>query len=218
MNRSTLFISLVVLALVSGCKKEEAKPAPAPAPAPVAAPAPAPAAVKAEPAPLEGAVLYTFSSTDSKLSWVGAKVTGKHEGGFATFNGTIELVGNDPTRSRVRAEIDTASLTSSPEKLVAHLKSADFFGVEAFPKAGFVSTALVKEGEGYKVTGDLTLHGVTKSVTFPASIAVTEAEVTVNADLNINRKDYGIVYPGMPDDLIADDVAIKLELHAKKKS
>lgn len=221
MNRSLLFASLVVSLSLAGCKKEEAKPAPAPAPAPVAEvkPAPAPEAQKpaAAEAPLEGAVPFVFSQADSKLTWVGAKITGKHEGSFETFSGSIELVGADPTKSRVKTEISIASLKTSPEKLVAHLKSPDFFAVEEWPTSTFVSTGIVKNGEAYTVTGDLTLRGQTKSLSFPATIAVTDAEVTVNADLVINRKDFAIVYPGAPDDLIADNVSIKFELHAKKK-
>lgn len=167
--------------------------------------------------PIEGALAYPFTQADSKVSWVGQKVTGKHEGSFGVFGGIIELVGADATKSRVRAEIDMTSLSTTPEKLVAHLKSADFFSVEEFPRATFVSTAIAKSGEAYTVTGNLTLHGVTRALTFPAKIAVTDAEVTVNADFAINRKEFGVVYPGKPDDLIADDVALKLELHAKKK-
>lgn len=222
MIRTPLFVALVVAVSLAGCKKEEAKPAPAPAPV-AAAPAAPKAVVDAAPAPtantapLEGALPYPFTQADSKLTWVGAKITGKHEGAFGVFGGIVELVGNDPTKSRVRAEIDTTSLTTAPEKLVAHLKSPDFFAVQEWPKAAFVSTAIAKAGEAYTVTGDLTLHGVTKSISFPATITATEPEVSVTADFKINRKDFGIVYPGMPDDLIADDVAIKLDIHAKKK-
>ena len=206
--RSTLLVVLVV-ALV-GCK-DTAKPA-----APKAVSSAAPAA-PADIAPIEGALAYPFTQADSKLSWVGAKVTGKHEGGFGIFGGIIELTGSDPTRSRVRAEVDMTSLTTTPEKLVGHLKSPDFFAVEEFPRAIFVSTSIQKAGAGYSVTGTLTLHGVSRSLVFPATITVTGPEVTVNAEFALNRKDFGIVYPGKPDDLIADDVTLKLELHAKKK-
>ena len=61
------------------------------------------------------------------------------------------------------------------------------------------------------------MHGVTRAITFPATIGVSANEVTVNAEFAINRKDFGIVYPGKPDDLIADDVALKFEIHAKKR-
>jgi len=206
--RTTLLVALVVG--LAGCK-DTAKSA-----APKASSSPA-VITDATTAPIEGALAYPFTQADSKVSWVGAKVTGKHEGGFGIFGGIIELVGGDATKSRVRAEIDMTSLTTTPEKLIAHLKSPDFFAVEEFPRATFVSTSIQKAGAGYSVTGNLTIHGVTRSVVFPATIALTEPEVTVNAEFAINRKDFGIVYPGKPDDLIADDVTLKLELHAKKK-
>jgi polyisoprenoid-binding protein YceI len=204
--RIALIVTLVVLA---GCKEKASS-------APKATSAPA-VITGVSVNPIEGALAYPFTQADSKVSWVGQKVTGKHEGGFGVFGGIIELVGADATKSRVRAEIDMSSLSTTPEKLVAHLKSADFFSVQEFPRATFVSTAIAKSGEAYTVTGNLTLHGVTRALTFPAKIAVTDAEVTVNADFAIDRKEFGVVYPGKPDDLIADDVALKLELHAKKK-
>lgn len=205
-------IALIAAALVvfAGCKKEEEKVTPK---ATSAA-----ATTQASIEPIEGAVAFPFTQADSKLTWVGRKVTGKHEGAFTIFGGIIELVGGDPAKSRVRAEIDMASLTTSPENLVKHLKNDDFFAVDKFPQAHFVSTAVAKTDAGYSVTGNLTMHGVTRALTFPASITVSEGEVTVNAEFAINRKDFGIVYPGKPDDLIADDVALKLEIHAKKKS
>ncbi len=185
-----------------------------------AAPRATSAAVTAEPAavaPIEGAVAFPFTQADSKLRWLGQKVTGKHEGGFGVFGGIIEVVGGDVTKSRVRVEIDMNSLSTAPEKLAAHLKSDDFFGVDRFPRATFVSTAIQKTGQTVSIAGNLTMHGVTRTITFPANITVTDAEVTVNAQFAINRKEFGIVYPGKPDDLIADDVALKLDVHAKKK-
>jgi len=66
------------------------------------------------------------------------------------------------------------------------------------------------------VTGNLELHGVTKSITFPATITVQGDTVAVKAEFAINRKDFGIVYPGKPDDLIKDDVLLRLNISAKK--
>ena len=91
-----------------------------------------------------------------------------------------------------------------------HLKSPDFFDVEKFPTATFKSTAIEKTDDGHTITGDLTLHGVTKRVSFPATVTVTDGQVTANSEFSINRNDFGIVYPGMPDDLIRDLVVIKL--------
>jgi len=170
-------------------------------------------------APAAGAVSYAFSNDGSTLEFVGAKVSAKHNGSFKSFRGTINLVGNDPTKSTVNAEIDIASLSIDPAKLAGHLKSPDFFDAEKFPKGKFTSTAIKAGGENgatHTISGNLELHGVTKGITFPATIKVDGEQVTVDAEFAINRKDFSIVYPGMPDDLIKDDVLIKVALHAKK--
>lgn len=169
--------------------------------------------------PAAGAVSYAFSNEGSKVEFVGAKVSAKHDGSFTAFRGTINVVGGDPVKSSVNAEIDIASLSIEPAKLAGHLKTPDFFDAEKFPKAKFVSTAIKPGGDNgatHTVSGNLELHGVTKGITFPAKIKVEADEVTVDAEFVINRKDFSIVYPGMPDDLIKDEVLIKLALRAKK--
>jgi len=176
------------------------------------------AAVGATP-PAAGAVNYAFSNDGSKVEFTGAKVSAKHDGAFKAFRGTIGLVDGDPTKSSVNVEIDIASLEIDPAKLAGHLKSPDFFDAEKFPKAKFVSTAIKAGGDNgatHTVSGNLELHGVTKGITFPAKIKVEAETVSVDAEFAINRKDFSIIYPGMPDDLIKDDVLIKLSLHAKK--
>ena len=169
--------------------------------------------------PAARAVSYAFSNENSKIEFVGAKVTGKHEGSFAAFRGNIALLDGDPTKSSVSAEVDMASLSVESAKLAGHLKSPDFFDVEKFAKAKFSSSAIKAGGEGgatHTVTGNLELHGVTHAITFPAQIKVEADTVNVLAEFAINRKDFSIVYPGKPDDLIKDDVLLKLSLHAKK--
>ncbi|NUO53317.1 MAG: YceI family protein, partial [Polyangiaceae bacterium] len=104
-------------------------------------------------------------------------------------------------------------------KLDGHLKSKDFFEVETFPKATFTSTEIKAGGEGgatHTITGNLNLHGVEKSVGFPAKIKVEKDKVTAEAKFAINRKDFNIVYAGKADDLIKDDVLIKLTITAKR--
>jgi polyisoprenoid-binding protein YceI len=213
MNRIFLVTSLA--ALFSACTdpargKPRAEVAPAPAPAPRAA----------APAALEGAVPYLFSEAGSKLTWTGAKVSLKHPGGFNTFSGTVDLVDGDPTKSRVSVEIDMNSVFSDSEKLVGHLKSPDFFDVAQFPRSTFVSERIAAKADApgtFDVSGTFTLHGVSKRITFPASIAVEGDVVKAKAEFAINRKDFGIVYPGKPDDLIADDVVIGFEINAARK-
>jgi polyisoprenoid-binding protein YceI len=175
-----------------------------------------PVAVAAAPA---SAAKYAFSNAESKVEFVGAKVTRKHDGSFQTFSGTVSLVDNDPTKSSVAATIDVGSLKSDEEKLTGHLKSPDLLDVSKFPQATFSSTSIKAGGEKgatHTITGNLQLHGVTKSISFPATIKTSAEAVDVDAEFAINRKDFGIVYPGMPDDLIKDDVLLKLQIRAKK--
>jgi polyisoprenoid-binding protein YceI len=151
----------------------------------------------------------------SSVEWVGSKVTGQHDGGFKNFEGTISVVDGDPTKSSVEVTIDTTSLWSDNERLTGHLKSADFFDVETYPQASFQSTSIVPAADGYQITGNLDLHGVTKSVTFPATIDVGADQVSAKAEFAIKRFDFGINYKGAADDLIRDDVVIRLNLVAQ---
>jgi len=173
----------------------------------------------AAPAAQTGAVAYKFGPPDSKVEYVGAKVTKKHEGSFGNFSGTIQVPEGNAEKGSVTAEIDVATITSDDAKLTNHLKSPDFFDVQKFPKARFTSTSIKAGGEGGKshtITGNLELKNVTKSITFPANVRVEGDTVHVDAEFSIDRKDFGIVYPGMPDDLIRDEVLLKLKIQAKK--
>lgn len=162
-----------------------------------------------------------ISAENSKVEFTGSKVTGKHDGGFKTFSGTIDLVNNKAEDSKVAVDIDVNSIYTDDEKLTGHLKTADFFDVEKFPKASFVSTKITPDtakGAGfYTVTGDFDLHGQKKSITFPAKITVGDDKVEVDAEFAINRKDFAIVYAGKTDDLIRDDVVIRLDLESPRK-
>ena len=160
-----------------------------------------------------------FSLLDeSTLGFVGSKVTGSHDGGFKAFEGEIVLVDDDPTQSSVEIVIDTTSLWADNERLTGHLKSADFFDVEAHPQVKFKSTEIVREDEGYSVTGNLDLHGVKKSITFPATIVFDDGGVRVQAEFFIQRFDFGIEYKGKADDLIRDEVVIQFDLRAAPAS
>ena len=179
----------------------------------------APATAQPAPAAQPGAVKYQFDSQNSSLAFVGAKVTGKHEGSFQTFSGTVQLVDHAPEKSSVKVSVDMASVQVEPAKLEGHLKSPDFFDVAKYPQANFESTAVKAGGAAgatHTITGNLSLHGVTRSISFPATIQVNGDSLSVKAEFAINRKDFGIVYPGMPDDLIQDDVLIQLKLGANR--
>jgi polyisoprenoid-binding protein YceI len=162
------------------------------------------------------AVSLPITPENSKIGFTGSKVTGKHEGGFKSFSGSIDLVGDKAEDSRVKVEIEMKSVFTDTDQLTGHLQTGDFFEVDKFPTSSFVSTKIVPDtakGQGnYSITGDLEMRGVKKSITFPAAINITPSDVSVNSEFAINRKDFGIVYAGKADDLIRDDVVIHLDL------
>jgi polyisoprenoid-binding protein YceI len=169
--------------------------------------------------PAAAHVMINFDESSGKVGFVGAKVTGSHEGSFEKFKGTLHIIEAKPESSKVEVDIDMNSLIIEPAKLKGHLLSEDFFASEKFPTAKFVSTSLVpikgKPGS-FDVTGQLTLHGKTNEIKFPAVVAASATASGIKTEFAINRKDFGIVYPGMPDDLISDNVLIKLDISAKK--
>lgn len=205
--RALLTPSLLATALLFACKSElDNKPA---AKVEDAKPAAEPAAP-----PVASALTYKVDVAASKIGFVGAKLTGDHTGGFGEFTGEATINGGEPTA--IKFEVAMASLTSDADGLTTHLKSPDFFDVETYPTSTFTSTAITKKsGEGdttHEITGDLTLHGATKSITFPAVIKVESAAASGRAEFKIDRQQWGIVFPGKPDDLIKDEVLLKLDL------
>ncbi|HET6584434.1 MAG TPA: YceI family protein, partial [Nannocystaceae bacterium] len=149
----------------------------------------------------------------SSIGFVGAKVTDDHEGKFTDFTGDVEIDG-DAVQS-ISLAVKTTSIEVEPQKLEDHLRSADFFDVEKFPTATFESTSITEKADGqntHVVEGTLDLRGVTKTISFPAKIAVERGQATGHAEFTINRRDFGIVYAGMPDDLIKDEVLLKIDL------
>lgn len=205
MRQLYLPLFMIALALVAvGCENPADGKTEAVVQEPVTEPAPAAAADGVSYALAEG----------SSISWVGSKVTGKHDGGFESFEGEIVLVDGDPAASSVSIMIDATSIWSDHDGLTGHLKNADFFDVETYPTASFVSTSITPAEGGFEVTGNLEMRGVTKSITFPATIEIVEDSVSAQAEFFIQRFDWGIEYAGKADDLIRDEVVIKFDLKA----
>ncbi|HEX5025092.1 MAG TPA: YceI family protein [Agriterribacter sp.] len=164
-----------------------------------------------------------IDTAGSSITWHGKKVTGEHTGTIDLESG--ELVVNDGKLSGGTFVINMASLEdkdlTSPEfkaKLENHLKSDDFFAVEKFPTSKFEITE-VKHQDSGKVTisGNLTLRDVTRNITYEADVLESTADrFAAQADFNINRKDWGVAYEGMKDDLISDEINFKINLVAGK--
>jgi polyisoprenoid-binding protein YceI len=161
----------------------------------------------------------TVTRENSRIEFIGSKVTGSESGRFEKFSGTVYLADDSPERGRVEIVIDMNSVATDSKYLAEHLKTADFFDAPKFPEATFASTDIRPgggKGATHTVTGNLDLHGVRKVITFPATINVTAAAATLDAEFAINRKDFGITYAGRADDLIRDEVLIKLHVRAPR--
>jgi polyisoprenoid-binding protein YceI len=167
---------------------------------------------KTDAAPASAAKEYSIRS-GSKVNFVGSKVTGSHNGGFTNVTGQLQ-VASGKIVGTPQVKIGMKSLWADNNRLEGHLKTKDFFDVANLPVSTFNITSIEPQAAQHKVTGNLELHGVTKSISFPADIKVADDMVTVKAEFAINRKDFNINYPGMPNDLIRDNVVIKLDLQA----
>ena len=170
-----------------------------------------PAAAAADAAPV------SLIADKSSIGFVGAKVTGDHTGGFKTFTGKGTAAGD--TLQSVEFTVDTKSVFTDAEKLTGHLQSPDFFDTAQFPEAKFVSkeiTPAAADGKTHDVKGDMTIRGETKTITFPATIKAEGGVITATTEFTLKRFDFGIAYKGKADDLIKDDVLMKITLAYSK--
>jgi len=126
-------------------------------------------------------------------------VVTKVRGGFGSFTGTIEIADN-PTESVISIEVDMASVATGSADRDGHLTSPDFFDVENHPHMTFVSTSIIDKGDGYQVTGDLTVRGVTNPMTLDVDYlgVMTDpwgnAKAAFSASGEVNREDWGLTW------------------------
>ncbi len=218
MRTSTFLIAAALTLSTAACDDPaDAVPAAETAPPVVDETEPSP---PAEPAPAQNTGPLAIDAARSTVGFTGSKVTGSHTGSFGEFTGAITYRSAIESSS-VEITIQMASVTTDSERLTGHLKADDFFGVETFPTATFRSSEIVsapssESGTTHNVTGSLTLHGQSKDIRFPATITANDQEVTAQAEFSINRKDFGIEYAGMPDDLIRDAVVIRFNVVAPR--
>jgi polyisoprenoid-binding protein YceI len=149
-------------------------------------------------------------------------------GSFRGVSGTIRFEAGNPAAWNVEATIDVNTVDTGVADRDKHLKSADFFEVEKYPTMTFKSTGVKPEGEGYLMTGDLTLHGVTKPVTLsveaPGNEQVGMDGKSVHrgftATTKVNREDFGLKWNGTlksGDAVIGSEVKIELDIEAVKQ-
>ncbi|WP_353139366.1 YceI family protein [Pseudopedobacter sp.] len=173
---------------------------------------------------VEGTV-YNIDTAVSTVQWTGSKVTGSHHGtvkiqsGKVILNEQSHLVGGEfVVNMHSIVNEDLKGNDEYKNKLETHLKSEDFFSVEKNPTSTFKITEVKNQTPASAdISGNLTLRGITKNISFPVQVTSASADaLTATADFNINRKDWGVVYEGMKDDLIADEINLKISITAKK--
>ncbi len=227
MKATINLVSFLFLFLLVACggspegQKVEATDAQTPAPA-------------AQPAPTAStnADIATYNLNKGTLNWTGSKVVGtsSHSGTINVALGDIRAKGDKIIGGQFT--IDMASITNTDleagkgkEKLEGHLKNADFFDVAAHPIATFVMTgATPVTGQAdvtHNITGNLTLKGISKSITIPANVAIVENKLTaVSPSFVIDRTQWGIEYGSgsivglAKDKVISNDIALVLNVEA----
>ena len=150
------------------------------------------------------------------------------KGVFEKVGGTVTTTGNDPSSAKMEVTIDANSLNTRVAMRDKDLKSANFLDVEKYPTITFKSKKVESAGEGkWKVTGDLTLHGVTKEVVLNVAgptPAIKDpwgnTRAGASATTTINRQDFGMTFNKMLETggaVVANEVAISIEVEAVKK-
>lgn len=176
------------------------------------------AAVLAAAALPASAATYTIDGAHSLVGFRVRHLVSKTNGRFTAFKGTINYVEGKPEAWSVQASIDPASINTDNEKRDGHLKSPDFFDVAKCPEMSFKSTKVAKVLESYTLTGDLTMHCVTKPVTLALEVGGVEGpKAGFSAKGKLNRKDFGIVWNRVLDKgaaMLGEDVEISLDIEA----
>ncbi len=137
---------------------------------------------------------FALNGQNTKIEFVGDHVDKSkppQKGGFRELTGYIAI--DSDSISSIHVEIETASLQTQVDKLTSHLKSVDFFDVRQHPKASFISSSITAANEGeVTVKGDLTLMGVTKEISFPATVDVSDGLASLQSSFEIDRTEFGM--------------------------
>lgn len=158
-----------------------------------------------------------------RIGFIASKVTRTHDCAFATWSGTLDPGAGTADTAKLTFSVDVASVgcdaaDGGNARLEKHLVGDDFFAAGAHPTATFTSRSITEggaDGASHTIAGDLTIRGITRQVSFPANVTVGDGTVSATAEFSVNRQDWEIRYPGQPDDLVRDNVLIKVELNGQ---
>ena len=171
---------------------------------------------------------WTFDLAHSSINFtVRHMVVSKVRGRFTRWDGTLLMDENEPAGAVVDVRIEAGSVDTGVEQRDAHLRSADFFDAERFPVLLFHGTRIEKAGDGtYTLTGDLTLHGVTRPVSLDVEFAGSAKDpwggvrAGFSARTTLDRKDFGLTYNQLLETggvLVGEKVEIGIEVEAVKQ-
>ncbi|MCW2504076.1 MAG: YceI-like protein [Actinomycetia bacterium] len=172
---------------------------------------------------------YNLDAAHTRIGFVArhAMVT-KVRGAFNEFEGTAVLDGADPSKSSATITIKAASIDTRNADRDAHLRSNDFFSMDEFPEITFVSTSVEQvDPANYNVTGDLTIKGITKSVTVPFEFTGSVVDpwgnqrVGFEGAATVNRKDWGVNFNAALEAggvLVSEKITLEFEISAVKAS
>jgi len=169
---------------------------------------------------------YTFDKGHSEIGFQIRHFVSKVRGRFTDYDGTIVVDKAKPEASTVEITIKATSINTDNENRDKDLRSPNFFDVEKNPEITFKSTKVVaKGGDKYDVTGNFTMHGVTKEITLPVTYlgeanAGRMQKAGFETSITLNRKDYGLAWNRNLDTggvMLGDDVTISINVEANKK-
>lgn len=169
-------------------------------------------------------ITYTVDAAKSTITWLGKKVTGSHNGTITLKSGSLDVDGKNVTGGTFVIDMTSIKDADGSEKLEVHLKADDFFGSAKFPTSTFVITKVTGAAANVTVEGNLTIKGITKPLSFPATLAFN-ADGTVSAlagKISVDRTKYDIRYgsksffDSIGNKAIDDNFEIGVKLVAKK--
>ena len=170
--------------------------------------------------------LFVLDKPHTSVTFRIRHVVSMVEGRFTDYDGKIWIDRQNPSASKVEFTIQAASINTGHENRDKHLRSADFFDVEKYPTITFASTKITPKGnENYEITGNFTMRGVSKTMSFPVRhggfAKVGKAEKTgFDLTIRLNRKDFNINWNRAIDQggwLLGDDVDIIIGVEANKQ-
>jgi polyisoprenoid-binding protein YceI len=167
---------------------------------------------------------YNVDIAKSSITWKGYKPTGSHEGTISLQSGNLTTDKETIVEGVFTADMASIKDTDGSARLEGHLKSADFFEIETFPTATFKITNVKTDDENKTwITGEMTIKGITKELTFPATVSTNANTVTLTSEtFQINRADFNVKYKSktffndLKDKFVNDEFDLQVTIVATK--